>query len=105
MVISSGSSGRRLRRGPGLDHVGDWLHLVGDVGGEAPLTHWGKYQARQLGELLSARARGESPPDPPKTVPVPQVIFTDPQVASVGLRANRAVLPTASEIWLRLLEQ
>jgi pyruvate/2-oxoglutarate dehydrogenase complex dihydrolipoamide dehydrogenase (E3) component len=82
----------------GLDSVGltaadfanpaarpDWLHVVGDVGGQAPLTHWGKYKARLVGDLIAARADGLPDPDVPDDVPVPQVVFTDPQLASVGI--------------------
>jgi dihydrolipoamide dehydrogenase len=68
----------------------DWLLSVGDASGEAPLTHWGKYRARVLGEQLSARVHGESMPMPPDDVPVPQVVFTDPQVAWVGLTEAEA---------------
>ena len=74
----------------------DWLLTVGDVNGVAPLTHWGKYQARLVGRLLAARAEGRPDPAMPATpvagpveAPVPQVVFTDPQVAWVG--------PTAAE--------
>jgi pyruvate/2-oxoglutarate dehydrogenase complex dihydrolipoamide dehydrogenase (E3) component len=95
--------GRRPRfDGIGLDTVGldadkaragdvpSWLVLVGDSSGEAPLTHWGKYRARVLGEQIAARATGGREPQPPEDVPVPQVIFTDPQVASVGLTEAEA---------------
>lgn len=64
-----------------------WLHLVGDASGQAPLTHWGKYQGRVLGEQLAAGDPDpQLPPDPqsPHGAPVPQVVFTDPQVAWVG---------------------
>ncbi len=67
----------------------DWLLTVGDVTGVAPLTHWGKYQARRVGRLLAARAEGRPEPTVPAHAPVPQVVFTDPQVAWVG--------PTAAE--------
>ncbi len=67
-----------------------WLHTVGDVNGEAPLTHWGKYQARQVGARIAARATHGTQPTAPAYVPVPQVVFTDPQVASVGLTARQA---------------
>ncbi len=91
------ATGRRPRLGDvGLGAVGlseddvaegrlpGWLHVVGDAGGGPPLTHWGKYQARLLGARLAAEAAGR-PADPvPDDVPVPQVVFTDPQVASVG---------------------
>ena len=68
----------------------DWLHVVGDVGGQAPLTHWGKYKARLVGDLIAARADGLPDPLVPDDVPVPQVVFTDPQVASVGITEAEA---------------
>ncbi len=67
-----------------------WLHVVGDVGGQAPLTHWGKYRARLVGDLIAARADGLPDPEVPADVPVPQVVFTDPQVASVGITEAEA---------------
>ena len=63
----------------------DWLHAVGDASGEAPLTHWGKYRARVAGQAIRAGATGEPLEPVPGQVPVPQVVFTDPQVTSVGL--------------------
>ncbi|MCC6496536.1 MAG: NAD(P)/FAD-dependent oxidoreductase [Propionibacteriaceae bacterium] len=62
-----------------------WLQVVGDVGGQAPLTHWGKYTARLVGDRIAAIAEGRPEPVVPDGVPVPQVVFTDPQVAAVGL--------------------
>ncbi len=94
--------GRRPRLDIGLESVGldatkalagdvpSWLVLVGDSSGEAPLTHWGKYRARVLGEQIAARATGGTEPFALDDVPVPQVIFTDPQVASVGLTEAEA---------------
>ena len=67
-----------------------WLHAVGDASGEAPLTHWGKYRARVIGQRIRADASGEALEPEPETVPVPQVVFTEPQVASVGLTAAAA---------------
>ncbi|GAA4075436.1 dihydrolipoyl dehydrogenase family protein [Nonomuraea soli] len=64
----------------------DWLYAVGDVNGRSLLTHMGKYQARVCGDVIVARAKGE-PDDGPAlraTAPVPQVVFTDPQICSVG---------------------
>ncbi len=66
---------------------GDWLYAIGDVNGRAPLTHMGKYHARVavdtiLGGSVSARADHGI---------VPAVIFTDPEVASVGLTEAAAV--------------
>ncbi len=63
-----------------------WLYAAGDVNGRALLTHMGKYQARVCGDVVVARATG-APDDGPSlraTGPVPQVVFTDPQAASVG---------------------
>lgn len=78
-------------RKPATDDLGleaypaaDWLFSVGDASGEAPLTHWGKYRARQLGARLRARAEGRPEPRRRTDAPVPQVVFTDPQVAWVG---------------------
>jgi pyruvate/2-oxoglutarate dehydrogenase complex dihydrolipoamide dehydrogenase (E3) component len=77
------------------EHLGvigaeQWLYAVGDVNGRALLTHMGKYQARIAGAVIGARAEGRSL-DGPRYVDtadgdaVPGVIFTDPQVAYVGL--------------------
>lgn len=76
----------------------DWLYAVGDVTHRALLTHQGKYQARAAGDAIVARAVG-SPLDDAlwgthvATADhrhVPQVTFTDPEVASVGLTASGA---------------
>ncbi|MDQ2796638.1 MAG: NAD(P)/FAD-dependent oxidoreductase, partial [Actinomycetota bacterium] len=57
-----------------------WLYAIGDVNGRSLLTHAGKYQAHVLAEILAGR-RSEGIADHGG---VPQVIFTDPQVAAVG---------------------
>jgi pyruvate/2-oxoglutarate dehydrogenase complex dihydrolipoamide dehydrogenase (E3) component len=72
-----------------------WLYAVGDVNGRAALTHQGKYQARACGDVIAARATGSDTDDPRFTAyadhrMVPQVVFTDPQVAWVGLTAEQA---------------
>ncbi len=75
-----------------------WLYGVGDVNGRRLLTHMGKYQARQAGAAIVARARGEevSTEDWSPHVATadraatPAVVFTDPQVASVGLTSAQA---------------
>ncbi|GAA0492892.1 oxidoreductase [Paractinoplanes deccanensis] len=72
-------------RVPGVE----WLYAAGDVNGRVLLTHQGKYQARAVGDLIVARAGGEPVATPP-SVPYPQVIFTDPEVASVGMTAAAA---------------
>jgi dihydrolipoamide dehydrogenase len=66
----------------------DWLYAVGDVNGRAQLTHMGKYQARVaadgiLGRDAAVRAEADG-------AWVPQVIFTEPQVAAVGLTLEGA---------------
>jgi pyruvate/2-oxoglutarate dehydrogenase complex dihydrolipoamide dehydrogenase (E3) component len=76
----------------------DWLYGVGDVNGRALLTHQGKYQARAAGEVIAARALGHELKTEPwgahvataDDAAVPQVTFTDPEVASVGLTADAA---------------
>jgi dihydrolipoamide dehydrogenase len=75
-----------------------WLYGVGDVNGRRLLTHMGKYQARQAGAAIVARARGEevSLADWSPCVATadhaatPSVVFTDPQVAGVGLTSAEA---------------
>jgi dihydrolipoamide dehydrogenase len=64
----------------------DWLYAVGDVNGVAPLTHMGKYQARLAGDVIL----GKEAVDLADRRMVPRVIFTDPQVAAVGLTEGQA---------------
>jgi dihydrolipoamide dehydrogenase len=76
----------------------DWLYAVGDVNGRALLTHQGKYQARAAGDVIAARSRGEVVADDAwgrhvataDHAAVPQVVFSEPEVASVGLTADAA---------------
>ncbi|MBB4684373.1 dihydrolipoyl dehydrogenase family protein [Amycolatopsis jiangsuensis] len=78
--------------------VNDWLYAAGDVNRRVLLTHQGKYQARAVGDVIVARAKGEPVDDAPwgrhaataDERAVPQVVFTDPEVASVGLTAAKA---------------
>jgi dihydrolipoamide dehydrogenase len=69
-----------------------WLYAAGDVNHLALLTHMGKYQARICGDAIAARARGEEPTvtDRSSRNYVPQVIFTVPEVAAVGLTDEQA---------------
>jgi len=77
---------------------GGWLYAAGDINHRALLTHQGKYQARAVGDVIVARARGETVDDgrwgrhavTADERAVPQVVFTDPEVASVGLTAAAA---------------
>jgi pyruvate/2-oxoglutarate dehydrogenase complex dihydrolipoamide dehydrogenase (E3) component len=69
---------------------GDWLYAVGDVNGRALLTHMGKYQARIAGDVIAARAEGRPIEglryrDVADHDIVPAVVFSQPQVASVGI--------------------
>ena len=70
----------------------DWLYAVGDVNGRVLLTHQGKYQARVAADAVLARVRGEEPPYVAESddAAVPQVVFTDPEVAAVGLSSRQA---------------
>ncbi len=70
----------------------DSLYAVGDVNGRVLLTHQGKYQARVAADAVLARARGEQPPYVAESdgCAVPQVVFTDPEVAAVGLSSDGA---------------
>jgi dihydrolipoamide dehydrogenase len=71
---------------------GGWLYAAGDVNHLALLTHMGKYQARVCGDAIAARAAGREPPvrDLASRRWVPQVVFTLPEVAAVGLTAEQA---------------
>lgn len=77
----------------------EWLYGIGDVNHRALLTHQGKYQARIAGAAIAARASGdavlESDPWGAHTATadhdaVPQVVFTDPEAAAVGLSLAEA---------------
>ncbi len=82
---------------------GGWLYAAGDVNHLALLTHMGKYQARVCGDVIAARAKGKpeaSAPGPwtqysatANTCAVPQVIFSDPEIAAVGLTEARGKSP------------
>lgn len=76
-----------------------WLYAAGDVTGRAPQTHHGKYAARVVGDAVAARAAGRlggqvqpwsrfaaTADHAART----QVVFTDPEVAQVGLTAATA---------------
>jgi len=71
---------------------GGWLYAAGDVNRRALLTHMGKYQGRICGDAIAARARGDEPTvtDRASVTCVPQVVFTMPEVAAVGLTAEQA---------------
>lgn len=89
LTLSTDSSG--LVEGiPGDDR---WLYAVGDAAGKNLLTHQGKYEARATGDAITARAKGELTGRPAdwsrysqtaNQHAVPNVVFTDPEVATVG---------------------
>jgi pyruvate/2-oxoglutarate dehydrogenase complex dihydrolipoamide dehydrogenase (E3) component len=79
--------------------AGNWLYAAGDVNGRALMTHTSKYHGRIAANAIIARAEGEFPQHPAKFdsfsatadhFSVPQVIFTNPTVASVGLTRTAA---------------
>lgn len=78
---------------------GPWLYAVGDAAGKVMLTHQGKYEARATGSAIAARAKGtlSGEPEPWSRAAqsandhaVPSVVFTDPELASVGLSVATA---------------
>jgi pyruvate/2-oxoglutarate dehydrogenase complex dihydrolipoamide dehydrogenase (E3) component len=71
-------------RAAGVD--GSWLYAIGDVNGRALLTHQGKYQARICADVIL----GKSMTAWADHVAVPGVVFTDPQIGSVGLTEAKA---------------
>ena len=103
------ATGRRPRtRGIGLESVGidpedgleiddrgrvqagpEGLWAVGDVTGVALFTHVAKYQARAVAANIVA-ARGDGEPRGLDYGAVPRVVFTDPEVAAVGLTEAQA---------------
>ena len=89
---------------------GGWLYAAGDCAGRAMLTHMGKYQARICGDVIAARATGraehtEAWQQMAATADhdaVPQVVFSDPPAASVGLNLEQAL---DRGLRVRLVEQ
>lgn len=75
--------------------AGGWLYAAGDVNNRNLLTHMGKYQARVCGDVIAARAAGKTDDGAghrawADELGAPQVIFTDPEVAAVGLTEQAA---------------
>jgi dihydrolipoamide dehydrogenase len=66
---------------------GGWLYAIGDVNGRSLLTHMGKYQARIAADAI---LHGATTPAWADHRAVPSVVFTDPQLASVGLTEAQA---------------
>jgi pyruvate/2-oxoglutarate dehydrogenase complex dihydrolipoamide dehydrogenase (E3) component len=73
-------------RAKGIDS--GWLYAVGDAAGRSLLTHMGKYQATLAADHIGGH-KVEAWADHHA---VPGVIFTNPQVASVGIKLHDARL-------------
>jgi pyruvate/2-oxoglutarate dehydrogenase complex dihydrolipoamide dehydrogenase (E3) component len=68
-----------------------WMYAAGDVTHRALLTHMGKYDARICGDVIAARANETTLPSAEAGMrAIPQVVFTDPEVAAVGLTEAQA---------------
>ena len=77
-----------------------WLYAIGDTNGLSPFTHMGKYQAGIAGAAIVAKSKGkfeDGSKTPfgdlsiaPSNPAIPQVIFSDPQVAFVGVDLKQA---------------
>jgi pyruvate/2-oxoglutarate dehydrogenase complex dihydrolipoamide dehydrogenase (E3) component len=59
-----------------------WLYAIGDVNGRALLTHMGKYQGRVAADHILGDAEVAARSD---LIGSPRVVFTEPQLAAVGL--------------------
>jgi dihydrolipoamide dehydrogenase len=70
-------------RVPGLP----WLYAIGDVNGRSLLTHVGKHQAHLVSEIIDGFDHVASGDD----AKAPRVIFTEPQIAAVGMTLQGAV--------------
>jgi pyruvate/2-oxoglutarate dehydrogenase complex dihydrolipoamide dehydrogenase (E3) component len=70
-------------RVPGLP----WLYAIGDVNGRSLLTHVAKHQAHLVSERIDGIDHVWNGDD----IGVPRVIFTEPQIAAVGLTLQSAV--------------
>ena len=68
------------------DHcrAGSGLWAVGDVTGVMPFTHVAKYQGRVVADAILGR------PHPARYDGIPRVVFTDPEIAAVGLTRSQA---------------
>jgi pyruvate/2-oxoglutarate dehydrogenase complex dihydrolipoamide dehydrogenase (E3) component len=88
-----------LVRGADGNDSSPWLYAVGDAAGKVLLTHQGKYEARATGDAIAARAKGMLTGEPAPWSryahtadehAVPNVVFTDPELANVGRSLEQA---------------
>ena len=70
-----------------VPHHGDWLYAIGDVNGRSLLTQAAKYQAA----IVAANVMTRTAVAAWDGALTPQVVFTEPQVASVGQTLQRAL--------------
>ena len=92
-----------------------WLYAIADIAGRAALTHMGRYHARVAMETIVASMRGATVTPAALPAPhldrstnvvdndrVPQVIFTEPEIATVGLTEalarERGLIVRTSEV-------
>jgi pyruvate/2-oxoglutarate dehydrogenase complex dihydrolipoamide dehydrogenase (E3) component len=78
----------------------EWLFAIGDMNGRAMTTHMGKYQARVAADNIIARVKGTEITSKGEgwnkytafadRTAISQIIFTDPNVACVGLTLAEA---------------
>jgi pyruvate/2-oxoglutarate dehydrogenase complex dihydrolipoamide dehydrogenase (E3) component len=84
-----------LRRGVTVDErlrAGDGVWAIGDAAGVGLLTHLGKYQAR----VAAANIAGRDVQADYRAIPA--AVFTDPQVASVGVMDGDDIVTARYEI-------
>lgn len=79
-----------------------WLYALGDVNGRAPMSHSSKYHGRIAANVIIARSKQDGTDVPGSNTPwsrvsatndilaQPQVVFTRPTVASVGMTRRGA---------------
>jgi pyruvate/2-oxoglutarate dehydrogenase complex dihydrolipoamide dehydrogenase (E3) component len=80
------------------------IYAAGDVTGKMPFTH-AAFAMGRVAARNALRRRG-SPPGTFGTLPIPWVVFTDPEVAQVGLTEAQAAatVPGARVAWLPMSE-
>ncbi|WP_396929642.1 dihydrolipoyl dehydrogenase family protein [Mycolicibacterium sp.] len=73
---------------------GGWLYALGDITGRARLSHISTYHGRLVADIIAARTAGRELADSDLAArdagSLAQVIFTDPQVVTVGRTESQA---------------
>ena len=64
--------------------AGDGVWAIGDVTGVMPITHVGMYQARVVVDDIAGNSR------PADYSAIPRVVFSDPEIAAVGMTEEQA---------------